>query len=327
MKKHNLPMFPDHSDPQKALENFRTLVLGADASDHQDAFLSFNKATAIHNLVTTAYRGARASSDEAVELKGQIMKQIELFYKYIVLDEEVPDDLDTSLLKKMSIVPVGLVAKLGLEGRYRDEPAAAGRVNARSQLNQQKKTKAKKRAAGCGNGGGSGSNSKKTAKVGKETRGMKQGAKRVYDNPDKTKWHMEYPADSCKPKPNNTYCSISSSSSSSSSSSQIDGKLLEELKLKGQLYDELETKYGQLQLQYEGVIDAVHEHNQHIVSKNQQHSLSQQSSKMAIHMAAMGPQLMHDDAAKVVALMVSPSPTKKMNLQGTLGAKDGGADE
>ena len=39
MKKHKLPMFPDSSDPQKALKNFRTLVLDADSSDHQGAFL------------------------------------------------------------------------------------------------------------------------------------------------------------------------------------------------------------------------------------------------------------------------------------------------
>ena len=138
MKKNKLPMFPDHSDPQKALESFRTLVLDADSSDHQDSFLLFNKAIAIHNLVTGVYRGARASSDEVVELKGQIMNQIELFYKYIVLAEEPPEDLDTSLLKKMSIVPLGLVAKLRLEGRYRDEPAAAGRETARSNLQKQK---------------------------------------------------------------------------------------------------------------------------------------------------------------------------------------------
>ena len=139
MKKNKLPMFPDHSDPQKALENFRTLVLDADSSDHQDAFISFNKAVAMHNLVTAVYRRARVSSDEAVELKKQIMNQIELFYKYIVLAEEAPENLDTSLLKKMSIVPVGLVAKLRLEGRYRDEPAAAGRETARSKLQKQKK--------------------------------------------------------------------------------------------------------------------------------------------------------------------------------------------
>ena len=211
MKKHKLPMFPDHSDPQKALENFRTLVLDADSSDHQDAFISFNKAVAMHNLVTAVYRRARVSSDEAVELKKQIMNQIELFYKYIVLAEEAPENLDTSLLKKMSIVPVGLVAKLRLEGRYRDEPAAAGRVTARATLIKQKKSKSTKRAAGGGGGSGPGSSSKKAAKNEneKDGRGMKPGAKRVYTNEDKTKWRMEYPDGSCKPTPNAASCSSS----------------------------------------------------------------------------------------------------------------------
>ena len=145
MKKHKLPMFPDHSDQQKALENFGTLVLDAYPGDHQDAFLFYNKTIAIHNRVTTVYRGARASSDEVAELKRQIRMQIELFYKRIVLAEETQENLDTSLLKEMSVVPVGLVAKLRLEGRYRDEPAAAGRDTTRSKLIKQKQSKATKR--------------------------------------------------------------------------------------------------------------------------------------------------------------------------------------
>ena len=330
MKKNKLPMFPDHSDPQKALESFRTLVLDADSSDHQDSFLLFNKAIAIHNLVTGVYRGARASSHEAVELKGQIMNQIELFYKYIVLAEEPPEDLDTSLLKKMSIVPLGLVAKLRLEGRYRDEPAAAGRETARSKLQKQKKAKAKKRAADGGSDGGSGSSSKKAAKKGKETRGMKMGARRVYENAEKTKWHMVYQGGSCKPTPNAALCSNSSSSkssSSSSSSSDLGGKLLEELKLQAHLYEELEQQHAELQMKYEGLVDATRAHNQHVDSKNQQYSLSHQTAKMAIHMAAMGPQLLHDDAAKVSAMLISPSPTKKINLHSTPDAKGGDASE
>ena len=140
----------------------------------------------------------------------------------------------------MSIVPLGLVAKLRLEGRYRDEPAAAGRETARSKLQKQKKAKAKKRAADGGSGGGSGSSSKKAAKKEKETRGMKMGAKRVYENAEKTKWHMVYQGGSCKPTPNAALCS-----SSSSSSSDLGGKLLEELKLQAHLYEELEQQHAE----------------------------------------------------------------------------------
>ena len=38
---------------------------------------------------------------------------------------------------------------------------------------------------------------------------MNQGAKRVFDNKDKTKWHMKYPDGPCKPTPNAASCSSS----------------------------------------------------------------------------------------------------------------------
>ena len=327
MKKNKLPMFPDHSDPQKALENFRTLVLDADSSDHKDAFVCFNKAIAIHNLVTTVYRGARVSSDEAVELKEQIMNQIELFYKYIVLAEEAPENPDTSLLKKMSIVPVGLVAKLRLEGRYRDEPAAAGRVTARSELTKQKKSKSTKRAAGGGSGSGPGPSSKKPAKNEKDNRGMKPGAKRVYENEGKTKWHMEYPDGSCLPTPNAASCSSSGSSSSSSSSSQLGGVSLEELKLQSHLYEELQQQHAELQLKYEVLVDSVRLHNAHVDSKNQQNKLSQKNTQMAIHMVAIAPQMTQEEAARVSQMVAFPSPARKLKLNLAPDAEGGGAGE
>ena len=152
---------------------------------------------------------------------------------------------------------------------------------------------------------------------------MKQGAKHVYDNKDKTRWHMEYPDGSCKPTPNAASCS----SSSSSSSSQLHGALQEELELLTSLYKELQQKHAELLLKYEGLVDDVRLHNQHVDSKNQQNLLSQQNTKMAIHMAAMGPQLTHDEAAKVSAMLISPSPTKKINLQSTPDAEDRGVRE
>ena len=103
--------------------------------------------------------------------------------------------------------------------------------------------------------------------------------------------------------------------------------MLEELKLQAHLYEELEQQHAHLQMKYEGLVDATRAHNQHVDSKNQQYSLSHQTAKMAIHMAAMGPQLLHDDAAKVSAMLVSPSPTKKINLHSTPDAKGGDASE
>ena len=72
---------------------------------------------------------------------------------------------------------------------------------------------------------------------------MKMGARRVYENAEKTKWHMVFQGGSCKPTPNAASCS--SSSSSSSSSSDLGGKLLEELKLQAHLYEELEQQHAE----------------------------------------------------------------------------------
>ena len=156
---------------------------------------------------------------------------------------------------------------------------------------------------------------------------MKPGAKREYTNEDKTKWRMKYPDGSCKPTPNATSCSSSGSSSSSSSSSQLGGVSLEELKLQSHLYEELQQQHAELQLKYEVLVDSVRLHNAHVDSKNQQNLLSQKNTTMVIHMAAMTPQVTHEEAAGVSNMLAFPSPTGKINLQSTRGAEGGGAGE
>ena len=54
--------------------------------------------------------------------------------------------------------------------------------------------------------------------------------------------------------------------------------------------------------------------NAHVSSKNQQNFLSQKNAKMAIHMAAMTPQMTKEDAEGVSSMVAFPSPARKIKL-------------
>ena len=64
---------------------------------------------------------------DVVEMKQQFKETPVLYNEYVILDKEVPSDINLEKIKIINLLPLSLPSKLRLLERLRSEPAAGAR--------------------------------------------------------------------------------------------------------------------------------------------------------------------------------------------------------
>ena len=94
---------------------------------HKRLFSELNTGALNSAFVVSRYKASERTLPVVLEMKVQFKETSQLHYEHIVLNKEVPGDIDTSKLKFIHLLPLSLVSKLGLVEKLRSEPAAGAR--------------------------------------------------------------------------------------------------------------------------------------------------------------------------------------------------------
>ena len=209
-------IFAASTDPNVAMEEFKTLRGPTDGAAHETAFKNFNLEAMVYRFITSM----KLTGDRATALRSQFVLVIDLFYKYVVLKEDVPGDFAfPGGIVEWSLFPLGLASVLGKLEEVRAAPAIAGRETARESKNKKNRSKQaekkKARATGAVPKARAVASGKTQAAGGK--RGRPTGTTMFRDSDGNLKAHKPSGWVSCTATANR-----SSSSSSSSSVSNPD---------------------------------------------------------------------------------------------------------
>ena len=113
---------------------------------HKRLFSELNTGALNSAFVVSRYKASERTLPVVLEMKVQFKETSQLHYEHIVLNKEVPGDIDTSKLKFIHLLPLSLVSKLGLVEKLRSEPAAGARELVTAQ--KRKATSAAKKETG-----------------------------------------------------------------------------------------------------------------------------------------------------------------------------------
>jgi hypothetical protein len=119
--------FANCADPQLWLQAFRDQSTTGGSGAHKRLFCEINNSAFNNTFVTSRYKASDRNVPCVHDMRAQFKVTAQLYYEHVILNNEVPDGVDTSKLKHINLLPIRLVSRLGFLERLRNEPAAGAR--------------------------------------------------------------------------------------------------------------------------------------------------------------------------------------------------------
>ena len=132
MKKNTMSLFGTHTDPQMTLQKLREYTSNGNEAKHEELWKKLNIEAFIDRYVTSYYKSKAAQETPwPTAIKEQIVHTTNLYYKFIIRNEYVPDDgIPCADIVSWCSVPLDLVVKLGWVGFMRSSSSGGGRQSA-----------------------------------------------------------------------------------------------------------------------------------------------------------------------------------------------------
>jgi len=114
--------FANCADPQLWLQAFRDQSATGGSGAHKRLFCELNNGAFNNAFVTSRYKASDRNVPCVHDMRAQFKLTAQLYNEHVILNNEVPDGLDTSKLKHINLLPIRLVSKLGFFERLRMSP-------------------------------------------------------------------------------------------------------------------------------------------------------------------------------------------------------------
>jgi len=109
-------------NPQLWLQAFRDQSATGGSGAHKRLFCELNNGAFNNAFVTSRYKASDRNVPCVHDMRAQFKLTAQLYNEHVILNNEVPDGLDTSKLKHINLLPIRLVSKLGFFERLRMSP-------------------------------------------------------------------------------------------------------------------------------------------------------------------------------------------------------------
>jgi len=114
--------FANCADPQLWLQAFRDQSATGGSGAHKRLFCELNNGAFNNAFVTSRFKASDRNVPCVHDMRAQFKLTAQLYNEHVILNNEVPDGLDTSKLKHINLLPIRLVSKLGFFERLRMSP-------------------------------------------------------------------------------------------------------------------------------------------------------------------------------------------------------------